>query len=198
DRRLESEEQTNARRFGGRLRKSRLVRKEKRNRNAAPHFCRGGTERCAGEDHPCRFYAMLAGGDRVAGKRHYPLRDRVCNAANTIQVARQRIVEDVKVLCFRPAARESVGYRLHRCRHRVQQCDPCALSAVSRPGHCVSCFGIRGSNRKAGSAEPKWSVVRPPYTAAGRSRGSSCRNGPHPLSSFLKLDSRAPVALGDS
>ncbi len=38
-----------------------------------------------------------------------------------------------------------------------------------------------------------WSCRRRP--PAGRSRGSSCRNGPQPRSSFLKFDSRAPVDL---
>src|SRR5256885_5364517 len=50
--------------------------------------------------------------------------------------------------------------------------------------------GITG-RRRCESA--RCSVVRPPKTAAGRSRGSSCRNGPQPRSSFLQFESRAPV-----
>ena len=53
--------------------------------------------------------------------------------------------------------------------------------------------GTIGSTRWAGQSLPKCNVVRPPKTSGARSRASSCKNGPHPLSSFLKFESLPPL-----
>jgi len=56
--------------------------------------------------------------------------------------------------------------------------------------------GMTGRRRYGSLPAPAYSVVLPPKISDGRSRGSSCRNGPQPLSSFLKLASRPPLGPG--
>lgn len=52
--------------------------------------------------------------------------------------------------------------------------------------------GMSGVSTWAGRWGPRCTVVVPPKIFAGRSRGSSWRKGPHPLSSFLKFDNCRP------
>ena len=58
------------------------------------------------------------------------------------------------------------------------------------------CGGIIGTSMKACRLPPKCSVVTPEKIFGGRSRGSSCRNGPQPVSSFLKFESLPPLGPG--
>ena len=52
-------------------------------------------------------------------------------------------------------------------------------------------FGTTGTSTYAGMPGAKCKVVVPPNTAAGRSSGSSCTNGPQPFIGFFMLDSVA-------
>src|SRR5205814_6603220 len=70
------------------------------------------------------------------------------------------------------------------------------LPACGERGHVARPFrhfaGIIGSSTYPCLSPPKCSVVCPPKISFGRSCGSSCRNGPQPVSSFLKFDSLPP------
>ena len=59
-------------------------------------------------------------------------------------------------------------------------------------------LGTTGTSTYGARAASTCSVVRPPKTLAGRSRGSLCRNGPQPLSSFLKCGNLMPVLSANS
>ena len=78
---------------------------------------------------------------------------------------------------------------------------PCRRAAVrSYLFHCVigssaSWFACRWDHRQQQIDPPrllKWAGGAA-EVAGGRSRGSSCRNGPQPVSSFLKFDSLPPL-----
>src|SRR5580698_9244019 len=53
--------------------------------------------------------------------------------------------------------------------------------------------GTTGRSTRLSYVAPKCSVVVPLNTASGRSRGSSCRNGPQPENGFFMLDILSPA-----
>src|SRR5215472_17522224 len=70
------------------------------------------------------------------------------------------------------------------------------LALVAAPCALLRCRFFRRNDRQQEIGlplPPKCRLVTPPKTSLGRSRGSSCRNGPQPVSSFLKFDSLPPL-----